>query len=332
MAKARTRGFTLIELLVVIAIIGVLIALLLPAVQAAREAARRTQCGNHFKQVGLALHNYHSTQNALPIGRMGSYYSYPNGVDGESQRRSWVMGILPFLEQGPAFDGVNFGAAFYSDPNKTVVLLTLSVFQCPSDSTSLQESDTPNVRSKGNLAANWGNSHYFQAEAGRGGDGPDPFGGPAGTVSFGGAPFRGNVSLNFAEILDGLSGTLLLGETVDGQNRASNGNASGAYDHHGDYWNDDFNASSFEAYTAPNSKVPDQMGSSPLYCGSNYLKNPPCLAVTPAFNAARSRHPGGVHVLFADGSARFLKDSVDLATWRSLSTTTGSETVSGAAY
>ena len=118
------RGFTLIELLVVIAIIGVLIALLLPAVQAAREAARRAHCQNNFKQVALALHNYHDAHNSLPIGRMGHAYDYTQptrglgSADGSQERKSWVMGVLPFLEQRAVFDAYNFSQPFVVRPTK----------------------------------------------------------------------------------------------------------------------------------------------------------------------------------------------------------------------
>src|SRR4051794_18303963 len=97
----KRRGFTLIELLVVIAIIAVLIALLLPAVQAAREAARRAQCVNNLKQLGLAMHNYVSTNNAFPMGRTGRYYTYALDSNGyNNSRRSWAFSVLSFLEQG----------------------------------------------------------------------------------------------------------------------------------------------------------------------------------------------------------------------------------------
>src|SRR5215218_9304305 len=138
MKKARRLGFTLIELLVVIAIIGVLIALLLPAVQAAREAARRSQCTNNFKQMGIAMHNYHDINNALPIGRQ------------DAQRRTWAMSILPFLEQGNLFGAINFSQPFYERANTTVIRSAISGFQCPSDRPSIQEPDTAYPRSKSN--------------------------------------------------------------------------------------------------------------------------------------------------------------------------------------
>src|SRR5258707_10653908 len=95
--RFRARAFTLIELLVVIAVSAGLIALLLPAVQAAREAARRTQCVNNFKQMGIAMHNYHDSQGSFPIGRMGSGYNY---APLPGQRRTWAFSIMPYLEQG----------------------------------------------------------------------------------------------------------------------------------------------------------------------------------------------------------------------------------------
>src|SRR4051812_16337754 len=125
---ARRRGFTLIELLVVIAIIGVLIALLLPAVQAAREAARRMQCTNNLKQVGLALHNYHDVWGRFPMGSV--QVDSPNG----SYRRPFLSSLLPFLEQRNLFDSYNYDLSFQVDQNETTRTSIVAVFACPSDS------------------------------------------------------------------------------------------------------------------------------------------------------------------------------------------------------
>jgi len=222
MSRHRARGFTLIELLVVIAIIAVLIGLLLPAVQAAREAARRAQCVNNFKQMGLALHNYHDTNGSFPIGRMGSGYTYPQVAD---QRKTWAFSVLPFFEQSNLYNAINFSLPFYDMANTTVIRTPLAMFQCPSDTPSIQEPDTPYPRSKSNFAANWGNTHFWQDETGRGADGPNPWNnGPMGLqgapngLTFTGAPFKGNKSTGINEMTDGTSNTILIGEVIMGAN------------------------------------------------------------------------------------------------------------------
>jgi len=140
------RGFTLIELLVVIAIIGVLIALLLPAVQAAREAARRAQCINNLKQLGLGLHNYHDSVGAVPMGFAGG---------GGWEQWTPVIMLLPYIEQKPLFDSINFtgniGSGYTGGLNSTAIKSTVSVYQCPSDTDRLT-----NVQGHINYAGNWG--------------------------------------------------------------------------------------------------------------------------------------------------------------------------------
>lgn len=321
------RGFTLIELLVAISIIGLLIALLLPAVQAAREASRRVQCANNFKQMGIALHNYHDTVGTFPIGRTGSYYNYPAKISTNANRRTWVLSVLPYFEQGVLYNSFNSSLSFYDIENSTVILTQVTSFVCPSDSASLQEPGSAVPRIKSSFAANWGNTHYFQAEPNRGAQGPNPFSGPLGIVSFSGAPFAGNVSKAISTFVDGTSNTIIVGETVIGQNRPAGGNPVGSADHRGDIYNDDANCTMFMTYTTPNSKTPDQMRD-PVYCGDHYSNNPPCNADTPWFNASRSRHPGTVHALFGDGSVRLVKDSISLNVWRALGSLSGAEVVS----
>ena len=339
------RGFTLIELLVVIAIIAVLIALLLPAVQAAREAARRSQCINNFKQMGLALHNYHDVQLNFPIGRMGIGYSYPNSTI--DNRRTWYFSVLPYVEQVQTFNSINFLASFYFPENTTIIRLTFGFAVCPSQVPSIQEPDTAYPRGKASIAANWGNTGFYQAEGGRGSGaqgqiGGDPYtGGPmngGAAVSFGGAPFKGNVSSNLREMTDGTSNTILCGEVIMGQNGTGgqsgtypNGTQYGPYDHRGDLLNDDYNCTMFMTYTTPNSKIPDQMGSY-TFCGNLWMTNPPCNDQVPAWNAARSRHSGGVNVLMGDGSVRFVKDSINFQAWRARGTTAGSDVISSDSF
>src|SRR5438552_837978 len=129
----RAAGFTLIELLVVIAIIGVLIALLLPAVQAAREAARRLQCVNNMKQLGLALHNYNGVNGSLPIGSLGHdpvTATYP----ATAYRQPHIVAMLPFCDQVALYNSYNYALVFNSDQNVTTRMTWVAVYQCPSDS------------------------------------------------------------------------------------------------------------------------------------------------------------------------------------------------------
>ncbi len=139
MSRTRTvrtaqRGFTLVELLVVIAIIGVLVALLLPAVQAAREAARRSQCANNLKQLGLALHNYHDVHKRLPWNYDSGNSTYPNQPSGRWHTFSWIVASLPFIEQGALYDQIQFHRFDgFGHPDNTVVRrIPLSTVMCPS--------------------------------------------------------------------------------------------------------------------------------------------------------------------------------------------------------
>jgi prepilin-type N-terminal cleavage/methylation domain-containing protein/prepilin-type processing-associated H-X9-DG protein len=327
------RGFTLIELLVVIAIIGVLIALLLPAVQAAREAARRAQCTNNLKQLGLALHNYHDSLGTFPIGRMGIGYDYSPQ---RGQRRTWAFSVLPYFEQNNLFNAINFDLEFYESANTTVIRTPLGMLQCPSDTPTIQEPDTPYPRSKGSYAANWGNTHFFQDEA-RGADWPNPWNnGPLGLQgapngnAFVGAPFRGNKPTSLREYIDGTSNTSMIAEVIMGPNAGGN-----LYDHRGDLFNDDYNCTVFHTYTPPNSKVPDQMGGDadgrPWCTYRQIAQAPPCTGGIP-FNAARSRHPGGVNALFGDGRVQFVKDTVSISVWRAVGSLNGGEVVSSDSY
>jgi prepilin-type N-terminal cleavage/methylation domain-containing protein len=312
------HGFTLIELLVTITIIGLLIALLLPAVQAAREAARRIQCTNNLKQIGLAMSGYHEAVGTLPPGMKGWGWG------------TWQTFLLPYLEQQPLFNAYNqlgdsrnevtlSGALGYMGPaNLTVTQTRLNTLSCPSD--------FPNAPKGGvtshNYAANFGNTDLAQ----------DTF---IGGVPFGGAPFtdigadptglvRGRSTVGFARFTDGTANTLLAAEVVQGQ---------GA-DLRGFSWYGP--SSAFTTYLAPNSKDADVL-EDPSYCVYPYAANPPCVntltpGALPAMSAARSRHSGGVSVVLGDGSVRFIKNSVAVPIWRGLSTTQGSEVISGDAY
>ena len=133
--RRACRGFTLIELLVAIAIIAVLIALLLPAVQAAREAARRVQCTNNLKQIGIALHGYHDAIGAFPMG-YAAQLRFVDGATDTAPGWAWAAMVLPQLEQAPLFNAANFRLSVSAPANATVVATPLRTFVCPSDLTS----------------------------------------------------------------------------------------------------------------------------------------------------------------------------------------------------
>ena len=323
--RPGSRGFTLIELLVVIAIIAVLIALLLPAVQAAREAARRAQCTTHLKQIGLAMHQYHDVHAVLPPGKKGCCWG------------TWLVYVLPHLEQQSLFnawnscginapgvpDGYDLDLRYFGVANRTVTSTRLEVYVCPSDQTNAPITAAMNgiiyACTSQNYAVNFGNSTVIQT------DFQD--------IRFDGAPFvdigspegdynrPGRPTVGFSSILDGLSNTLLASEVVVGQGQDLRGFS---------WWGD---AATFETFLTPNSSFPDVIFS-PYYC-INQSPNPPCVTATTALPenfAARSRHTGGINAAMADGSIHFVKNSIDLRTWRALSTTAGSEVVGADPY
>jgi prepilin-type N-terminal cleavage/methylation domain-containing protein/prepilin-type processing-associated H-X9-DG protein len=315
--KRRHSGFTLIELLVVIAVISVLIALLLPAVQSAREAGRRIQCVNNLKQIGLAMHNYHESRQALPGADM--VYNITE--------LSALSQVLPYLEQTSIYNAINFDFSSQDANNGTAMMMSISGFICPSD----LPDPIPSLGGQTNYMANMGSGIVWQMAIGGNAGLPQPNG-----------VFYGNSATTFAAITDGLSNTSFFSERIlaDGNNAIVSPIADVFFSPGFPQTPDD----AMQQCLAVN--INDLNNQFPLFMGAPWLSGQHIfLHVTPPdtrscgfFVALRavmppsSRHPGGVNVLFGDGSVKFVKDSVNLATWRALGTRAGGEVISADSF
>ncbi len=305
-SRQKRRAFTLIELLVVIAIIAILIALLVPAVQKVREAAARAECQNNMKQLALGMHNYHDSFQKLPYGMSPGTVNFG---DLYCCWGTWMVAILPYIEQQAAFNlYVNYGGNDATGPrysggaNLVVTTQRFANMTCPSDTPNAPLS---NITSH-NYGVNYGNTTLYQA--------PTIVSGGV-TYTFGGAPFAPDKNFPLLSIADGTSNTLLLAEVLQGQRADLRGFA---------WWGP---ASGIVTLQGPNTSTPDSMEAG--YCDAAY-PNPPCAGnVGPdgEIMFARSKHPGGVNVAMADGSVRFVRDDIDLTTWRALGTARGDETL-----
>ncbi len=343
----KRSGFTLIELLVVIAIIAVLISLLLPAVQSAREAARRAQCINNLKQLGLAAHNYESANGSFPMG------DHPGrNVNGSLMRQNfgiWVA-MSQFLEQGNVFNMVNTQIGMYFAPNSTASGIGLATLWCPSDG------EIAGAKYSGNTGDGWDDSPIpmrYSSYAGNGGPHPIRTWGVAAGASpstwnkgmfyhIGGNPSTNIIQppVRIQQITDGTSNTIMFIESS--YTKAADNDKKGGGDGYGPKWWTSADYGDGVIATA---------------FGPNYFKTMP--VKTNSFTnsggdynmTANSFHPGGVNVGFADGSVRFIKDSIQswaptsfvkgsnaytitgqYGVYQSLSTINGGEVISADAY
>jgi len=329
--RSRKKGFTLIELLVVIAIIAVLVSLLLPAVQQAREAARRSQCKNNLKQIGLALHNYHESLRVFPPGyvdRNGNPNITPDQDLGPGW--GWCSFLLPYMEQTNLYNQINFNQGVGVGSNVQVSQTPLPAFQCPSDSTfqatfAVYDSSftTPiaTVASSNYLGCNG----WIECFNGAGGN-PQPGPGADGLAgTFGAAGvglFYRNSKNSAASISDGLSNTIAVGE------RSTN--------HSPGTWTGAVTGGRCPAWMAVQPPAPYSPPPGPPYdnadfgealilahCNATHLPS----ADFPIFDPDTfySFHSGGAHFLLADGSVRFISSFVNGPTYQYLATIAGSE-------
>ena len=309
----RWSGFTLIELLVVIAIIAVLIALLLPAVQQAREAARRSQCKNNLKQIGLAIHNYESSLRVFPPGRLG----FPMVFSVQAH-------ILPYMDGSNLYHLLDFNKApNFGTPaspmtqNEVAARTIIPAYICPSDF--------------GQIAGNEFGPTNYVACAGSGT-------GTANSINTGNGVMFSRSSVRFRDVTDGLSNTICFSEHTLGIGRTPSSSGSSPQNGEGEvlelvgatpttdaacvpgggtwsgvrgakWLNGHYGDTIYNHYYGPNSRQFD--------CGNKSHNF--------GLTAARSRHEGGVHTLLCDGSLRFISENVDLANWRALGTRGGGE-------
>lgn len=334
-AASSRRGFTLVELLVVIAIIGILIALLLPAVQAARATARRSQCQNKLKQLTLGLHAYHSSYTMFPPGTINKSLAAgaiaagddPNGRNGGGAvgiGGPWICFILPYIEQDVLHDYFRkienekpevvdwFGHASYVN-TAPIGATQLDAMNCPAHPiTDEQLNNGTNMEhlARGNYAACYGKAGY-------------------GTTFYRspttGGMFGNNSKASTADVLDGTAYTLALSEL---KYRTYSATGPSFEDTRGTWTYGTMGGNIFSAQRGPNSPSPDLVWG----CRSMPAEGMPCTqSGSPYVNmsaAARSYHSGGVNITMADGSGRFVTNNVSLTVWQAMGTRGGGEVLS----
>lgn len=326
MSRQRRRGgFTLIELLVVVAIIAIVMGLLLPAVQQAREAARRTQCRNHLKQIGLAIHNYNDSFNLFPMGKLLRDYP-PAGTRGcggpgvwngrWEHNTHWYWAIFPYIDQANLYNGLNLDEPISCDHgvnppapwqgNWVAKRAKITIYGCPTDGLKDNEFSVPNFgwsRWRTNFQPNYGNTNFQQTAIG-----PD---------QFMGAPFGNGMTCTFRDMIDGSSNTLLFMEVLTTTGPGFDGNIADPMGR----------AGAAMGRFPPNSREFERSQVCPNSTHLNGIPGCAFVAVPDQIFTARSKHTGGVFAVLCDGSVKFFSENIDWNLWRGLSSTRGGEIV-----
>ena len=322
MSVRLRRGFTLVELLVVIAIIGILVALLLPAVQMAREAARRISCGNQLKQYGIALHLYHDTHMQLP----------PAGTNWSSPAIGWQVRILPYMEQNPLYERINMSAPVAYEtlvPQDGIEVVARSVqvpyAMCPSDPRPPVVSDWAQTSYCGNLgsqltpSANGSCNSFVIENLNWMPGGESGHGNSSDSQVVNGLFSRFGMNVRFASITDGTSNTLMVGEVL-----------MDCTDHWSGWWSHNGGGNAHASTSVPLNTMTTCANSEDEARLRGYL-NPQCWQKN-NWNYSwgfRSQHPTGAQFLFADGSVHFVGQTIEYNTYQYLGSRNDGRVVEG---